>query len=280
VRQAVKLGAGRLRGRHGITGGSNGAGAGAAGGGGLASVSAPVLGLAEQSPRRASTGGLTAGSTSSSTITSLTTGSTSTITTNHRQQSSRRRRRRMSVRKESSSSSSVPGAARHDGSTVFSNEPFINRLAGPNASTRMIANGQIHRGVQQVQQQQPRQRPASASASGRRGARRSQGHTGAHSSRLRRTGTGAGNAKPRRQEQQQHEEEEVKRRSSAAASARPKSAPLVHAGPSLADAEADGAGSVEVDGEQMVMVSMSQFTALEERCRMLEQSLRHEIPFE
>jgi hypothetical protein len=48
----------------------------------------------------------------------------------------------------------------------------------------------------------------------------------------------------------------------------------------LADAEADGAGSVEVDGEQMVMVSMSQFTALEERCRMLEQSLRHEIPFE
>jgi hypothetical protein len=174
----------------------------------LISESAPTIGLGGD--------GLVAGSVSDEVVGS------SIITSRHRASTGRRRKNN--------------SQNRHDGATTFCGDAVINRLAGPAASTRMIANGQIHRGVQKVPIDRPNRRHGVSSIA---------------------PGRSKASANVRTQKPG------LKARGKHTATIRPSSAPVV-AGRRAASSDQD---------EPMVMVSLSTINALEERCRILEESV-------
>jgi hypothetical protein len=139
-----------------------------------------------------------------------------------------------------------------DGTTAFSNDAVINRLAGPAASSRMIVNGQIHRGVQEVP------RTSHAPARSHRGRSRSAVTAAARGKTLRTSGTHhrlAGSDASAVASKPRHAKQRVVRPNSAPANGRARKVPQM---------ESD---------EAVVLVSVAKLNALEERCRILEESV-------
>ena len=149
-------------------------------------------------------------------------GSSSAVDESRRRASTGRRRKR--------------SQNRHERATTFCGDAVINRLAGPDASTRMIANGQIHRGVQKVPTDPQR------------------------SVVLRRGRASAGLRTHR-----------TKTQTATKVTSKPQPKHTVTGRPSSAPSGRLGISSDK--GEPMMMVSVSKISALEERCRILEESL-------
>ena len=148
--------------------------------------------------------------------------------------------------------SSSQGWHDRDGTTAFSNDAVINRLAGPAASSRMIVNGQIHRGVQEVPRSSralERSHRGRARSGAAAAARRKPSLSTQICHRLSGSGATSTTSKPR------HAKQRV---------VRPNSAPANGRALIVSQTESD---------EPVVLVSAARLNALEERCRLLEESL-------